>query len=64
MLFLTSGSLVTTSSGSASLTSWHVSVGLGTGCLSSLPLLNVIISLISSIMGLGSVEELTSCTPL
>ena len=64
VLFFTAFSLVTTSSGSASLASWPSYVGLGTGCLSSLPLLNVIIALASSIMGFGSLEELTSCIPL
>ena len=63
VLFFAAGSLVTTSSGSASLTLWPSSVGLGTGYLSSLPLLNVIIALTSSILGFGSLEELTSCTP-
>ena len=64
MLFFIVVSLVTTSSGSASLTSWPSSVGLVTGFLSSLPLLGVIISLTSSILGFGSLEELPSCTPL
>ena len=64
MLFFTAVSLVTTSSGSASLASWPYSTALGAGCLSSLPLLNVIIALTSSIMEFGSLEELTSCSPL
>ena len=45
MLFFTAFSLVTTSSGLASLASWPSFVGLGTGFLSYLPLLNVIIAL-------------------
>ena len=64
VLFLPASSLVTTSYGSASLTSWSSSTGLGTGCLSYLPLLNVIIALSSSILGFISLEKLTSCTPL
>ena len=61
MLFFTTFSLATTSFGSASLPS---SIGLGSSCLSFLPLLNVIIALTSSIMGFGSLEELTSRTPI
>ena len=57
-------SWVTTSYVSASLASWPSSAALGNGCLSSLPLLNVIIALTSSILGFSSLEELTSCTPL
>ena len=64
MLFFTAVSRVTTSYGSTSLASWPSSAALGTGCLSSLPLLNVIIALTSSILGLSSLEELTSCTSL
>ena len=64
VLLFTAFSLVTTSFGLASLASWPSFVGLGTGCLSSLPLLNVIIALTSSILGFGSLEELTSCIPL
>ena len=64
MLLLTAGSLVTTSSGSAPLTFWSSSSGLGIVCLSNLPLLNVIIALTSSILRFGSLEELTSCTHL
>ena len=58
VLFFTAFSLVTTSSSLASLASWPSSVGLGTGCLSSLPLLNVIIALTSSILGFSSLHAL------
>ena len=64
MLFFTAVYLITTSSGSVSLASWPCSTALGAGCLSYLPLLNVMISLTSSILEFGSLEELTSCSPL
>ena len=64
MLFFTTVSLVTTSSTSASLASWPCSTTLGAGYLCSLPLLNVIIAFTSSIIEFGSLEELTSCSPL
>ena len=64
VLFFTAFSLITSSSGSGSFTSWPSFVGLGTGCLTSLPLLIVITSLTSSILGFCSLEELNSCTPM
>ena len=64
MLFFTSFSLIAYSSGSVSFASWPSSAGLGTGCSTSIPLLKVITALTSSILGFGSLEELTSCTPL
>ena len=64
MLFFTAVCLITTSSGSVFLASWPCSTTLGAGCLSSLPLLNVMIALTSSILEFGSLEELTSCSPL
>ena len=64
MLFFTTSSLINNSSGSASFASWPSSAGLGTGCSTSFPLLKVITALTSSILGVGSLEELNSCTPL
>ena len=64
MLFFTAFSLITSSSGLASFASWFSSASLGTGCLTSLPLLKLITALTSSILGFGSLEELNSCTPL
>ena len=64
MLFFTAVYLITTSSGSVSLAFWFCSTTLGVGCLSSLPLPNVMIALTSSILEFCSLEELTSCSPL
>ena len=64
MIFFTAVYLITTSSGSFSLASWPCSTALGAGCLSSLPLLNVMIALTSSILEFGSLDKLTSCSPL
>ena len=64
VLFFTAFSLITSSSSSASFASWPSFAGLETGCLTSLPLLKVIIALTASILGFGSLEELNSCTPL
>ena len=64
MLFFIAVCLITTSSGSFSLASWPCYTTLGAGCLSSLPLLNVMIALTSSILEFGSLEKLTSCSPL
>ena len=64
MLFFNAVSLVTTSYGLASSTSLPCSTALAAGCLSSLPLLNVIIAFTSSILEFGSLEELTACSPL
>ena len=64
MLFFPAFSLITSSYGLTSFASWSSSAGLGTGCLTSLPLLKVITALTSYIMGFGSLEELNSCTPL
>ena len=64
VLFFIAFSLITSFSGSASFASWSSSAGLGTGCLTSLPLLKVITALTLFIMGFGSLEELNSCTPL
>ena len=64
VLFFTAFPLVTSFSSSTSFVSWPSSAILGTGCLTSLPLLKVITALTSSILGFGSLEELNSCTPL
>ena len=64
VLFFTAFSFITSFSYSTSFASWSSSTGLGTGYLTFLPLLKVIIALTSSIMGFGSLEELNSCTPL
>ena len=64
MLFFTASSLITIPSGSASFPSLDSSVGVGMGCLICLPLLKVITAFTSSILGVGSLEELTSWTPL
>ena len=64
MLFFTASSLITNSFGSDSFSSWPSSAGLGTSCSTSFPLLKVITALTSSILGVGSLEELNSCTPL
>ena len=64
VLFVTPFSLITSSFSSASFAYWPSSDGLGTGILTSLPLLKVITDLTSSILGFGSLEELNSCTPL
>ena len=60
MLFFSAVYLITTSSGSVSPASWPFCTALGAGCFSSLPLLNVMIALTSSILEFGSLEELTS----
>ena len=64
MLIVSAICLITTSSGSFSLAFWPFSTALGAGYLSSLPLLNVMIALTSSILEFGSLEKLTSCSPL
>ena len=64
MLFFSIICLITTSFGSVSSASWPFFTTLGAGCLSSLPLLNVMIALTSSILEFGSLEEITSCSPL
>ena len=64
VLFFTTFSLITSSSGSASFASWPSSAGLGTFCLTSLPLIKVITALTSSILGISSLKELNSCTLL
>ena len=64
MLFFTASSSITIFSGSASYFSMPSSAGLGTGCSTSLPILRVITTLTSSILGGGSLDELNSCTPL
>ena len=64
MLLFTDFSLITSSSDLVSFASWSSSAGLRTGCLTSFPLLEVITALNSSILGFGSLEELTSCITL
>ena len=64
MLFFSTVCLINTSSGSVFSASWPFFTAMGAGYLSSLPLLNVMIALTSSILGFGSLEELTSCSPL
>ena len=64
VLFFTAFPLITSSIGSVSFASWPSSTGLGTSCSTSFPLLKVITALTSFILGFGSLEELTSCTPL
>ena len=64
MLIFSAVYLITTSSGSVSSASWPCFTALGADCLSSLPLLNAMIALTSSILEFGSLEELTSCSPL
>ena len=64
MLFFSAICLMTTSSGSVSSASWPCFTALGVGRLSYLTLLNVMIALTSSIREFGSLEDLTSCSPL
>ena len=64
MLFFTTVYLITTSSGLVSLASWPCTTALGADCLSSLPLLNVMVALTSSILEFDSLEKLTLCSPL
>ena len=64
VLFFTASSLITILSGSASSHFLASSVGVGKGCSICLPLLKVITAFTSSILGVGSLEELTSWTPL
>ena len=64
MLFFTTSSLISIFSGSASFSSVSSSAGLGIGYSTFLPLLKVITAFTSSILGVGSLEELNSCTPL
>ena len=64
MLFFTASSLISIFLGSTSFYSVSSFASLGTDCSTFLPLLKVIISLTSSIQGVGSLEELNSCTPL
>ena len=64
MLFFTASSLISIFSGSTSFSYVSSFAGLGTGCSTFLLLLKVITALTSSILGVGSLEELNSCTPL
>ena len=64
MLFLIASSLIIILSGSVSSHSSASSVGVGKGCSICLPLLKVVTTFTSSILGVGSLEELTSWTPL
>ena len=64
VLIFTTFSLIASSSGSVSFAFWPSSTGLGIGCSTSFPLLKVITALTLSILGFGSLEELTSCTLL
>ena len=63
-LFFSTACLITTFSGSVSIASCPGSIALGDGCVSSLPLLSVMIALTSFSLEFGSLEELTSCNPL
>ena len=62
-LFFTASSLISIFSGLVSFSLVSSSAGLGTGYSTFLPLLRVITALTSSILGVGSLEELNSCTP-
>ena len=64
MLFFIVSSLITILSGSASSSSLVSSTGVDTGYSTCLPLLRVIITFTSSILGAGSLEEAISWTPL
>ena len=64
MLFFTASSLFTIFYGSDSFFSLSNSIDLGTSCSTSFPLLKVITALTSSILDVGSLKELNSCTPL
>ena len=64
MLFFTSSYLIVILFGSTSSPSLASSVSVGIGCSIYLPLLKVITTFTSSILGVGSLEELTSWTPL
>ena len=64
MLFLVASFFTSIFSSSASFSSVPYFAGLGTVYSTSLPLLKMITTLTSSIMGGGSLEELNSCTPL
>ena len=56
VLFFTTFSLIASSSGLVCFASWPSSASLGIGCLTSFPLLKVIIALTSYILGFGSLE--------
>ena len=62
MLFFPASSLIIIFFGSASFSTLSASAGLGT-CSTSLPFFKVITALTSSILEVGSLEELNSCTP-
>ena len=64
MLFFTAPSLIIILSSSSSYLSLASFVGVCTGCSICLSLLKVITAFTSSILGVGSLEELTSWTPL
>ena len=64
MLSFTASSLIAILSGSASSSSLASYVGVGIGFSICLPLLKAITAFTSSILGVGSLEELTSWTPL
>ena len=64
MLFFTGPSLIIILSGSASSSSLASYVGVSIGCSIFLPLLKVITAFTSSILRVGSLEKLTSWTPL
>ena len=62
MLFFTTSSLISIFSSSAFFSFVSSFASLGIGCSTFLPLLKVITALTSSILGVGSLEELNSCT--
>ena len=64
MLFFAASFFTSIFSGAVSFSPVPYSVGLETGCSTFLPLLRVITALTLSIRGVGSLEELNSCTPL
>ena len=64
MLFFTASSLITILSVLDFFPSLASSVGVGTGCLVCLALVKVITAFTSSFLRVGSLEELTSWTPL
>ena len=64
MLFFSISSLITMLFYSVSFSSLVSSMGVGIGCSTCLPLLRVMTTFTSSILGVGSLEEVTSWTPL
>ena len=64
MLFFNAYSLITNFFGSVFFYSLSDYASLGTSCSTSFPLLKVITVLTSSILEVGYLEELNSCTPL